>query len=562
MKKRIMIISEASYIKSGYGRLTLDLCKRFSDLGKYEVAEFGHYGHIDYPLKSQLNWFHYANGPGTVWGQPPSQDEQNAYNSNLYNHFGEWRQPDSILHFKPDVLISYLDPWMLSVAQNSPYRHLYKIIYVPTIDARSLNEGWLGDYASADHVFTYTDFAYNELKKYPQINLKGVATPGVENKVFMPIANKKEHKKRFGIPENAKVVGTVMRNQKRKLYPDVFDGFVKFLQICQEKDKELGQSTYLYVHSSYPDVGWDFARLLKEYGLSHKVLFTYICTTCGAASPAFFGDATKVCPNCNNATCVMPNTNLSLDEAGLNQIYNVFDVYVQYALAEGLGMPAIEAASAGVHLVYSDYSGPEDFKKLGGSAIPIKAFYRESDTNRDFAVPDNDALAQTLFSLLSLPESMLLKKGMDARRGVLKHFNWKDTIEKLCKSVDELPTSNWASQPKVYQPNLNEPQGLTDAEFITWAILNVLGDPDKLNTYFFASLLRDLSMGISHTFNDPYQHEDSVIAMKNPTKVGRNEIKKKLLDMCNKRNEWETKRVAHLNGQYQFPAWLLKSIQK
>ena len=55
----------------------------------------------------------------------------------------------------------------------------------------------------------------------------------------------------MGINPEWKVIGTVMRNQRRKLFPELFEAFGKYLKKTQDKN------TYLYCHTSYPDNGWD-----------------------------------------------------------------------------------------------------------------------------------------------------------------------------------------------------------------------------------------------------------------------------------------------------------------
>lgn len=561
-QKKLLFHSESSYLKTGYGKICQELCKRLHEAG-HIVGELGNYGHIDYPLKRDISWMHYAMAPGDNWNQGVREQEAAEYNSNAHNQFGLWRINDVLLHFKPDIVISYLDHWMSAHILHNPMKHCFKLLWVPTVDAYPQNEQWIADFIASDAIHTYTDFAYETLKREggDLINLKGVASPGVDNKIFIPINNRKHHKQTHGIPPNAKVVGTIMRNQRRKLYPDLFLGFKKFLEKCQNENKELGQNTFLYFHTSYPDLGWDIPRLLKETGLSHKVLFSYVCHSCGAAFPSFFADAVTVCAGCNKATARLPTTQMGISDESLSTIYNLFDVYVQYANSEGLGMPCIEAASCGVHPLYVDYSGMEDFKKLGGTPIKYKQLTRESETHCLRAVPDNDDFADKLFQVLSLPESILLRKGLEARKGAIKHYVWDDTSNKLLKTIEELD-GNWAHPPKIHQPKLDEPQGLSDRDFVYWCIVNILGEPDKVNSYFATTLLKELNLGLSPNYGDIFINEDSVLGSRQRlAPFGRDDVKKRLLEICNKRNMWEARRVG-LDKNYTTPSWLLKSISK
>ena len=89
--------------------------------------------------------------------------------------------------------------------------------------------------------------------------------------MYKPVEDKRKHKQFVGLDPDCKIIGTVMRNQRRKLYPDLFEAFKKFL------DKAEDKNYYLYCHTSYPDLGWDIPELLNEHGIGSKVLFTYIC---------------------------------------------------------------------------------------------------------------------------------------------------------------------------------------------------------------------------------------------------------------------------------------------
>ena len=68
-----------------------------------------------------------------------------------------------------------------------------------------------------------------------------------------------------------------MRNQKRKLIPELLYSFRQTLDTLEKDNYDLGKKLYLYLHTSYPDAGWDIPELLKQTRLANKVLFTYFC---------------------------------------------------------------------------------------------------------------------------------------------------------------------------------------------------------------------------------------------------------------------------------------------
>lgn len=267
-----------------------------------------------------------------------------------------------------------------------------------------------------------------------------------------------------------------MRNQKRKLFPDLFISFRKYLDKCREIGKsDLADNTYFYMHTSYPDVGYNLPAMLKEQGLGNKVLFTYLCKATGRWFPAFYQGANAYSPFSGKITAVLPNVVNGLSEKALAQIFSLFDVYVQCAICEGFGMPQVEAASCGVPVMSVDYSAMSDVvRKLKGYPIKVKKLFREMETDAYRANPDNDDLCENLISFLSKPESLRLKKGFEARKAVLKHYTWDKTAKIWEKHFDSLELKGlqgkWDSPARMvnenYQPNMQSTnQDFVDAVF-------------------------------------------------------------------------------------------------
>ena len=101
---------------------------------------------------------------------------------------------------------------------------------------------------------------------------------GINPDEFFPIGDKKNHQRNF-FGKDVSVVGLVMRNQKRKLFADIFQVYRKYLNRLKESNLDgLYEKSCLYLHTSYPEEQvWDFPALLLEYDLLDKVYFTYVC---------------------------------------------------------------------------------------------------------------------------------------------------------------------------------------------------------------------------------------------------------------------------------------------
>lgn len=472
-KRKILMSNEASYLFSGYSKYGREVLSRLHNTGKYEIAEFATYGGIDDSRGLSVPWLFYPNVPAQN-----DEHERKIYNSNPLNQFGKWRFDRVLLDFKPDVVWDIRDFWMMGYEYNSPLRDYYNWTIMPTVDSAPQQPEWIHVYSTADDVFTYSDWAIDVLKQQgsSMLNVHGSAPPAVDHEIFCPVPNKAKHKEQCGLFGTAKIIGTVMRNQKRKLFPDLFISFRKYLDKCREIGKsDLADNTYFYMHTSYPDVGYNLPAMLKEQGLGNKVLFTYLCKATGRWFPAFYQGANAYSPFSGKITAVLPNVVNGLSEKALAQIFSLFDVYVQCAICEGFGMPQVEAASCGVPVMSVDYSAMSDVvRKLKGYPIKVKKLFREMETDAYRANPDNDDLCENLISFLSKPESLRLKKGFEARKAVLKHYTWDKTAKIWEKHFDSLELKGlqgkWDSPARMvnenYQPNMQSTnQDFVDAVF-------------------------------------------------------------------------------------------------
>lgn len=526
-KKRILFVTEASFLNTGFSKMTMESLKRLHATGKYVIAEAGNFGSPSDAKALNLPWIYYGNGPSNA-------NEENEYANKPFMQFGDHRYEDILLDFKPDIVVSWLDPWMTLAQVNSSFRKCYNLILMPTVDGYPQQEDWIDVYTKSDAIYTYTKFGERTLKRQTGdfLNILGVNSPGVDTSVFKPIANRQSFKHPANQNKEMFIVGTVMRNQRRKLYPDLIQAFKLFLDYCADHNPVLGDKTYLYLHTSYPDVGWDIPRLVAESDIGHKMLFTYVCHKCGHVFPSIFQDAMTTCMQCGEFAAGFTNTKVGVSEQILANIINTFDAYVQYSVSEGFGVPIVEAAACGVPVFCTDYSAMEDFPEtLGATPIKIARHYREADTHRYMAYPDNEDFAMKLYKFLSLPEGLRRKKGFQARLGVEKHYTWDKHVKKWMDYFDSEQSSvvkaSWDSPPTFYDPTMKFPSDGSNEDFVKILFRNVLGNESLASSFLGTRILRDLNYGmrVSHhgglAMNDltflgarqqflPYQRQQAV----------------------------------------------------
>jgi glycosyltransferase involved in cell wall biosynthesis len=536
-KKRILFCGEATYLNTGYATYAREVMKRLYDTNKYELAEFASYGTLSDPRSSSVPWKMYPN-------MPTNEQEREQYELLPTNQFGEWQFEPVLLDFQPDIVCDIRDFWMFEYQERSPYRPYFHWVIMPTVDASPQNEQWIATFASADGVFNYSDWGYEILKKQSNNTIKclGSAPPSADA-AYQPVENKEEHKEKMGFDPQTKFVGTVMRNQRRKLFPDLFEAFRIFLDKSESKD------TLLYCHTSYPDLGWDIPKLLNRYKLSNKVVFTYICNNCKHNFPSFFSDARRKCPNCGSFAAGLANVQNGSSYEYLASIMNLFDLYIQYANSEGFGLPQVEAAACGVPVMSIDYSAMSSVvRKLGGIPLKPKALYNEVETGCDRAVPDNEHTGNEIkkFFDLSKQEREFLSK--NSKLNFEKYYQWDKTAKKWEDYFDSIEIKpyeqTWGSPPKLHEPEKGVPDGLPASQYARWLITNVLGEPDKLNTYFESRLIRDLNYGMFiNGTGELYLNEDSYKFVKPQfEEFGMKEAYNLMANLCQRRNHWEITR--------------------
>ena len=546
-KKRILFCSEATFLNTGYATYTREVMEQLHKTGKYELAELASFAERNDPRGMALPWRYYGVEPNVKCSPKASKEEIKQFESGNYNKFGEFIFEEVCLDFKPDIVFDIRDFWMLEFVERSPYRNYFNWVIMPTVDAEPQARQWISTYSTADAVFSYSEWSGELMEKQSggKIKYQGTAPPSA-NPAYKPM-DKAYCRGVLGIDKDVKIIGTVMRNQRRKLYPDLFKAFRLFL------DSVDNPSEYkLYCHTAYPDLGWEIPELLQQYSLSSSVYFTYMCPKTEKTFASLYSGARTVSPFTKKFDATMCNVRKGASYEQLSQIMNCFDLYVQYANSEGFGLPQVEAAACGIPVMATDYSAMSSVvKNLNGIPLTPKGVYKELETGCHRAIPDNENAARE-FKRFFESESLMECMAEDSLAGFKKYYQWEQTAERLMDCFDKLPIipeeKSWKSPFRIKKPAsiLKEiPPQATYTDLARWLIVKVLGEPDKLNTQFESRLVRDLMYeSRNQTTSKSYTNESSaafdgrVIRTPFSFKDAYNEMKY----LAQKRNHWEDKR--------------------
>lgn len=532
-KKRVLFVTEATYLNTGYSTYSKQVLDRLHRSGKYEVAELSIYGAADDPRRGSIKWKNYANMP-----EVGRTDYLEVYNSNPANQFGAWRFERVCLDFEPDVVFLLRDFWMDSFVYHSPFRRIFKTAWMSTVDGSPQDTEWVDIFSNMDYFLTYSDWGGGVVKNQggDSVNLCGVASPCAPP-VYIPM-DKETCRKELGIPEESHIIGTVMRNQRRKLFPVLIESFGRYL-------KESGsKNTYLYMHTSYPDAGWNLAQLMHDHEVSSRVLMSYVCEKCKKLDVSHFNDARKQCSSCGEFFSCPSSVSNGLDDSILAKVYNCMDLYIQPACGEGFGVPLIEAAACGIQLACTDYSAMEDFvDKLYAYPIELSDTYKELETGCERAVPNKDSIVNIFNDFFSKTKEEREKMSRKTRRLYEENYSWDKTVKAWSDIVDDCPYADWKVEAHII-PVVDIPTNQNSNNEFMEAVCSayIPYEPHK-NSYFMNAILRDLNRGMTKINFDGYFGESGPLSDNKNRSISRDMIKTFLSNRLQQHNLWESARL-------------------
>jgi glycosyltransferase involved in cell wall biosynthesis len=500
-KKRILFCTESAHIKSGYGNYTRSILDRLFATNKYEIAELSCYRTCE--DAKDCPWTIY---PNAVTKTDPRFVQ---YNASTSNKFGQWRFDLAIAHFKPDIVIDFRDIFMTSFERTSIFRNKFHWILAPTIDSFPVRHEWLDLIKNCDTLLTHTEWAKQEISKLYNVEAKGVVKDSIDTSVFRPL-NKMVCRQNIGLPMDAFVLGSVMRNQKRKLIPDL----LQVLETIKTK-----HNTYLYLHTSFPEtIGWELPDLLLEFGVYDKVYFTYVCKHCKHWLAMKWQGPQAVCSQCSKKSMTLTSVSNGLNDTELVRIYNSLDLYIQYAVCEGFGIPPLEAAACGVPFLTVDHGAMGELADgLGMNKVPVSRYFRDQEQNADRVYPDNDKCIEMIDSFYKLSMMDKVRLSEKLRSKVLEQNSWDYTSQAFMHILDQIePMDSDRWQPISASHFENIPKAIKEIknnrDFIYTVLDTILEAPELKHSFFIQQLIMSLDNGFIATERDivPYTQKDAM----------------------------------------------------
>jgi len=520
-KKKILVNTEASFSNTGYGVYGKNLLNRLHESGKYRLAEFACFTAINDPRDHTIKWRLYCNDPS-----PNDQVAQQQYNSNEMNKLGLYRWEKALLDFRPDIVIGFRDSQMVSYTMMSPLRKFYYDIFSPSLDSEPQPDDWVSLFLQSDCLLGYTDYALEIIEKETagKAKIYKSAYPGADFDTFKPIPNKTQLRQSLGIDQNANIILMSGRNQIRKKFIELMKAFKIFLDKSKSVDLNIYNNSYLYLNTTLPDLKtWNISKALIELELTNKCLFTYNCTKCKKFFPNKFQDIITTCRFCGGEA-LLPRVNYYIEPNKLNEVYNLTDLYIQYASAGAAEFPLIEAAAAGCNIMATDWAGTGDvIRRLEGIPLKIACDTRCINVDADRAEMDNEFCAEEILKFFKRPRPINLRNGFRTSQLVRKKFNWDVNAEIWMEAIDNAKLTEtqgrWYEKMD-YKPESNFPDNVPIATW-TYSILELgLQEKGLKHGAFMDEMIKSAQVGLRSIGNNvaPWSRKEIKSTMENMIK--------------------------------------------
>lgn len=458
---KVLVVTDLTELNTGLGIYGRNLLSLLNNNG-HEVCEFGmgitsRYVEREWPI---------------IYNQP-SEGEEKLYESNPNNVNGQWKFEKVCLTFKQDVVIDIRDPFSYAYQAVSPYRKIFSWFNFAPVDGIPQKRQWIDLFKNADATFVYTKWGQDILSEY---GITSFLAPPSADKEFCK-KDKDKYKERFGLCGKT-IVGSIKRNQPRKHIPELMEGFRYYL------DQTNDTNTLLYLHTHYPDIGWNIPELIIRFGLSNKVLLTYICKKCDHIFPSFYRGLRSFCPECKQLGVRTVGVGDDLSSEVLSDIISCFDGYIQLAGREGFGMPQLEAALCGKPVISINYSGMGDFiKKYQTLGIEPDCLKFTHDMKMYDAYVKPETVSKAIEELLkSEPVS-------------ISNSTWEKNLQVILDKVNDAPKADWSSDIDIKPIPEYSNIRCSNYDYAKYLITHVLQRPEYLSSLMFTRLVDDLNNG-------------------------------------------------------------------
>lgn len=436
-KKKILIHSNYSRAKTGFGKHMRHLLTYLYKTKKYEVIELANGRSFNDPELKTLPWKAFGSLPRDENTLREIKSDPKKQRLAGYGHYGI----DQIIKDeKPDIYLGIEDVWGLeNFWKKTWWSKINSIIWTP-IDSLPILDKHIDASKYTNDLIVQASFAQKALIEKSQNNTHLFPVP-VDVNNFFKIEDSGRQKLRESLNIDSKdfIIGFVFRNQLRKSVPNLLDGFKKF------QSENPNSKAKLLLHTHWSE-GWDIPRLIKEKEINPQdILTTYYCSECNQYEVKPFTGQKIDCPKCGaKKSQETSQINRGISEKQLNEVYNLMDVYCHPFTSGGQEIPIQEAKLTELITLVTNYSCGEDYCSPESGGLPLNwSEYREPGTQFIKASTSPEHISEQLSEVYNMRPKERLSMGKKARSFTIDFCSIDSVCVKFEKLISELPDHNW-----------------------------------------------------------------------------------------------------------------------
>lgn len=406
-KKRILFVGDSLNTTSGLAYAIASIIKKFYQSKKYEIG-FVTVSGADTTQDGML-----------VQGKEFIEISKNIkiYNTQILDNHKAVLFDSAIQDFKPDIVFSVLDPWVLDQISLSRYRRTFfwacyltietprypEYVIFPTHIDNSIRKSIKKLIGSSDLIIPCTKMAEKNLKKMGLKPSKQIYLGIDIDKKIKKEISKKEAFGKF-VDENNFIFMTVGVNSDRKKIAKVIEAFYKFKQ----KVKDSGNKYRLYIHSDLDRRagGTDLRTMVNELKINESILI-----------PSQY------------------QKNIGIDKTSLYRKYSACDCYIGLAGGEGFGYGFIEAMLHKKPIIYIDYGGHVEFCKNVGLSVKISDYDYIMNAHIEFALADTNNASNQMMKIAKNKnvKEINVEKGYE----FVQSIDWEIQSKEIMNRIEE-----------------------------------------------------------------------------------------------------------------------------
>ena len=441
-KKKILIQTDFSLAKTGFGRNARALLKYLYKLNKYDIVNYCCGLQSSNPELEKTPWKSIGALPSNPTEIESLNRDPNAARAASY---GAYYLDKVIKEEKPDVYFAVQDIWGVDFAIDKPWFSKITSVIWTTLDSLPILPSAINCANKIKNYWIWSSFATKALNALGFNHVKTMhGALEVDNFFKLPKKERLLLRDKFNIPQDAFIIGFVFRNQLRKSVPNLLEGYALW-----KKNNPNIKNTFLLLHTHWSE-GWNIAKLAKEYGIDIKeILTTYICRNCKGYEVKYFNGPEQDCPYCNLkksqiTTCV----GLGVSEKELNEIYNLMDVYCHPFTSGGQEIPVQEAKLTELITLVTNYSCGEELCEDSSGSFPLEWHeYREHGTEFIKASTCPKSISTNLHKVYSLNRAERESLGKKAREWTINNYSINIIGKKIEEFIDSSPKIDWENVP-------------------------------------------------------------------------------------------------------------------